>query len=204
MIKIKQAVIVEGRYDKIKLSSLVDALIIETDGFGIFKDSEKKKLIKRLAGEKGILILTDSDSAGFKIRNYLCGSLPQDKVFNAYIPDVFGKEKRKSQPSKEGKLGVEGIEPQIILSALKRAGIEAEEEETDGSKRLITNTDLYEYGLSGTDNCKERKEKLLRFLSLPVRLSTKSFVRVLNTFMTYDDFVGAVNECFKDGKEDEK
>ena len=123
MIKIEQAVIVEGRYDKIKLSSLIDALIIETDGFSIFKDKEKQKLIKRLANEKGILILTDSDSAGFKIRSFLGGSVPEDKVFHAYIPDIFGKEKRKSEYSKEGKLGVEGVPSNVIYEALERAGV---------------------------------------------------------------------------------
>lgn len=197
MIKIKQAVIVEGRYDKIKLSSIIDALIIETDGFGIFKDKEKHRLIRRLADERGILILTDSDSAGFKIRNFLGGSLPSDKVFHAYIPDIFGKERRKSEPSKEGKLGVEGVPTEVITEALKKAGIEFEAEEAKGERRLITNVDLFEAGFSGTADCKERKEKLLRYLSLPTRLSTKSLVRVLNTFMTYDEFITAVNDCFK-------
>ena len=197
MLKIRQAIIVEGRYDKIKLSSLVDALIIETDGFGIFKDNEKKTLIKRLAEERGILILTDSDSAGFKIRNYLGGSLPGDKVFHAYIPDIFGKEKRKTEYSKEGKLGVEGVPSQVIINALERAGIEFELEGDKTETRQITNIDLYEYGLSGTDDCKGRKERLLSYLSLPTRLSTKSLVKVLNTFMTYDDFLKAVEECFK-------
>lgn len=196
MIKIKQAVIVEGRYDKIKLSSLVDALIIETDGFGIFKDKEKRRLIRRLADERGILIMTDSDSAGFKIRNYLGGSLPEDKVFHAYIPDIFGKEKRKDSPSKEGKLGVEGVPSEVIYTALKKAGIDFETEEKTGERRLITNVDLFEYGLSGTNDCQKRKEALLKYLALPVRLSTKSLVRVLNTFMTYEDFIAAVNNCF--------
>ena len=203
MIKIKQAIIVEGRYDKIKLSSLIDGLIIETDGFGIFKDKEKKRLIRRLADERGILIMTDSDSAGFKIRSYLGGSLPEEKVFHAYIPDVFGKERRKTEPSKEGKLGVEGVSSDMIFDALKKAGIEFETAEKPQERRLITNVDLFEHGLSGTADCKERKEKLLSFLSLPKRLSTKSFVKVLNTFMTYEDFVSAVNECFQREKEND-
>lgn len=196
MIKIEQAVIVEGRYDKIKLSSLIDALIIETDGFSIFKDKEKQRLIKRLANEKGILILTDSDSAGFKIRAFLGGSVPEDKVFHAYIPDIFGKEKRKSEYSKEGKLGVEGVPSNVIYEALERAGVVfGETDKTE--RRLITNVDLYEMGFSGTADCKERKEKFLRFLSLPSRLSTKSFVKVLNTFMTYDDFLLKAKEFFE-------
>lgn len=199
MIKIEQAVIVEGRYDKIKLSSLIDALIIETDGFSIFKDKEKQRLIKRLANEKGILILTDSDSAGFKIRSFLGGSVPEDKVFHAYIPDIFGKEKRKTEYSKEGKLGVEGVPSRVLYEALDRAGVVCGE--TDKTKmRLITNVDLYEMGFSGTADCKERKEKFLRFLSLPSRLSTKSFVKVLNTFMTYDDFILKAKEFFEKEK----
>lgn len=202
MIKIKQAVIVEGRYDKIKLSSLIDALIIETDGFGIFKDKEKRRLIRRLADERGILILTDSDSAGFKIRNYLGGSLPEDKVFHAYIPDIFGKEKRKTEPSKEGKLGVEGVGSDIIFEALKKSGIDLEESEKTEPGRMITNVDLFECGLSGTSDCKERKERLLKYLALPARLSTKSLVKVLNTFMTYEEFISACNKCF--GKETEE
>lgn len=197
MIKINQAVIVEGKYDKIKLSSVIDGLIIETNGFLIFKDKEKQKLIRRLADEKGILIMTDSDSAGFKIRSFLGGSIPGDKIFHAYIPDVFGKEKRKTEYSKEGKLGVEGVSVQAIVSALEKAGVLYESnEKTD--RREITNVVLYEYGLSGTPDCKQRKERLLKFLDLPARLSTSSFVKLLNTFMTYEDFIKSVEECFKE------
>lgn len=197
MIKINQAVIVEGRYDKIKLSSIIDGLIIETNGFSIFKDKEKQRLIRRLADEKGILIMTDSDSAGFKIRSFLGGSIPGDKIYHAYIPDIFGKEKRKTEYSKEGKLGVEGVPLQVITEALERAGVLYESRE-DIQRREITNVDLYEYGLSGTPDCKQRKEKLLRFLDLPVRLSTSSLVKLLNTFMTYEDFTKSIEECFKE------
>ncbi len=197
MIKINQAVIVEGRYDKIKLSSIIDGLIIETNGFSIFKDKEKQRLIRRLADEKGILIMTDSDSAGFKIRSFLGGSIPGDKIFHAYIPDIFGKENRKTEYSKEGKLGVEGVPVQVITEALERAGVLYESRE-DTQRREITNVDLYEYGLSGTPDCKQRKEKLLRFLDLPVRLSTSSLVKLLNTFMTYEDFTKSIEECFKE------
>lgn len=197
MIKINQAIIVEGKYDKIRLSSVIDGLIIETNGFSVFKDKEKQRLIRRLADEKGILIMTDSDSAGFKIRSFLGGSIPKDKIFHAYIPDIFGKEKRKTEYSKEGKIGVEGVSTQVITEALERAGVLYESrEETD--RREITNIDLYEYGLSGTPDCKQRKEKLLRYLDLPVRLSTSSLVRLLNTFMTYDDFISSVEKCFRE------
>lgn len=201
MIKIRQAIIVEGRYDKIKLSSVIDGLIIETNGFSIFKDKEKQRLIRRLAEEKGILILTDSDSAGFKIRSFLGGSIPKEQITHAYIPDIFGKEKRKAEFSKEGKLGVEGVPTEVIVSALEKAGVLFENSEKE-DHRLITNVDLYEYGLSGTPDCKQRKEKLLGFLDLPVRLSTSSLVKLLNTFMTYEDFIEKVGECF--GEEEQK
>lgn len=200
MIKIEQAIIVEGKYDKIKLSSVIDGLIIETNGFSVFKDKEKQKLIRRLAEEKGILIMTDSDSAGFKIRNFLGGSIPQDRIYHAYIPDIFGKEKRKTQYSKEGKLGVEGVPTQVIVDALEKAGVMYQSNDREKT-REITNIDLYEYGLSGTSGCKQRKEKLLKYLDLPVRLSTSSFVKLLNTFMTYDDFIKSINDCF--GEEEE-
>ena len=139
MIKIKQAVIVEGKYDKIKLSTVLDTVIIQTDGFGIFKDKEKQKLIKRLAQTRGIVILTDSDSAGFKIRSFIGGSVPKDSVIHAYIPDVFGKERRKDAPSKEGKLGVEGIDTEILLEALNRAGVTCES--TQEKSRAVTVAD---------------------------------------------------------------
>ena len=123
MIHIEQAVIVEGKYDKIKLESIIDAVIIQTNGFAVFKDNEKMSLIKHFAHTNGIIILTDSDTAGFKIRNYLKGTIENDKITNVYIPDIFGKEKRKIKPSKEGKLGVEGIDKDIIVNAFIKAGI---------------------------------------------------------------------------------
>ncbi|MDD6022055.1 MAG: toprim domain-containing protein [Acutalibacteraceae bacterium] len=195
MIKLEQATIVEGKYDKIKLSSIIDGLIIETDGFGIFKDKEKQKLIRRLAEEKGIIIMTDSDSAGFRIRSFLGGSIPGDRITHVYIPDIFGKEKRKTEASKEGKLGVEGVPTQIILKALERAGVTCTESDGSG-KREITNLDLYELGLSGCADSRRKREKLLKYLELPTRLSTSSFVKVLNTFTTYDDLIKKAEECF--------
>ncbi len=195
MIKLEQAVIVEGRYDKIKLSSIIDGLIIETDGFGIFKDREKQRLIRRLAEEKGIIIMTDSDSAGFKIRSFLGGSIPADRITHVYMPDIFGKEKRKTEPSKEGKLGVEGVPKKIILEALDKAGVTCYETKSS-SKREITNVDLYELGLSGGKNSRAKREKLLKYLGLPTRLSTSAFVKVLNTFTTYDEFIEKSKDCF--------
>lgn len=192
MIKLSQPVIVEGKYDVIKLSNILDALIIKTDGFGIFKDSEKQRLIRRLANEKGIIVLTDSDSAGFVIRNFISSCVPKDKIINVYIPDIFGKEKRKTERSKEGKLGVEGVPESVILEALRKAGVTASV--TDEKRRLITNVDLYEYGLSGRENSSRKRKKLLAALSLPERMSTSSLVKILNSFVTYEEFIEKVKE----------
>ncbi len=145
-LKVKEAVIVEGKYDKIKLSSLIDGVIIETNGFQIFKDPEQMAMIRRLAETRGILVLTDSDGAGFVIRNYLSSSIPAEQIKHAYVPDMFGKEKRKEKPSKEGKLGVEGVPAQVILEALQRAGATCGQELVACPKRMITKTDLFEAG----------------------------------------------------------
>ena len=193
MIKIDRAVIVEGRYDKIKLASILDAVIIETEGFGIFNNKEKQRLIRRLADTKGILILTDSDSAGFKIRSFIKGIVPAEKIKHAYIPDIFGKEKRKTEPSKEGKLGVEGVKKELILEALEKAGVFCEETEIE-EKREITKLDLYEDGLSGRENSDELRKKLLSHLSLPERLTSNALVQILNTFLTYDEYKKAIEE----------
>lgn len=192
MIKLSQAVIVEGKYDIIKLSNIIDALIIKTDGFGIFKDKEKQKFIRRLADEKGIIVLTDSDSAGFVIRNFISSCVPKEKIIHVYIPDVFGKEKRKTELSKEGKLGVEGVSEQVILDALKKAGVTAKI--TDEKRREITNIDLYERGLSGGRDSSRKRKKLLSALGLPERMSTASLVRILNAFVTYEEFIEKVKE----------
>lgn len=193
MIKIDRAVIVEGRYDKIKLSSILDAVIIETEGFGIFNNKEKQKLIRKLADTKGLLILTDSDSAGFKIRSFIKGIVPSEKIKHAYIPDIFGKEKRKTEPSKEGKLGVEGVKKELIIEALQKAGVFCEEiEKTE--KREITKLDLYEDGLSGREDSEALRKKLLNHLDLPERLTTNALVQILNTFLTYEEYKKAVEE----------
>ena len=193
MIKIDKPIIVEGKYDVIKLSRIVDALIIKTDGFGIFKDKEKQQLLRRLAGEKGIIVLTDSDSAGFLIRKFLKSSIPEDRITHVYIPDVYGKEKRKTQAGKEGKLGVEGISEAVLLEAFRKAGVICDETET-AERRLITNIDLYEAGLMGRDNSKEKRVKLMKALALPERLSTSSLLKILNTFVTYEEFTEKLKE----------
>lgn len=189
MIKIKQAVIVEGKYDKIKVSNIIDTLIIETDGFGIFKDKNKQKLIRRLAETRGILILTDSDSAGFTIRSFLNGIVPQEQLVNVYIPDVFGKEKRKSEPSKEGKLGVEGVKSDVIIDALKKAGVEFDVgTEKQINTHPVTKTDLFLDGLSGGKGSAEKRARFLKQLDLPEHLSSNSMLKLINSFMDFDDY----------------
>lgn len=195
MIKLSQAVIVEGKYDKIRLSNILDCLIIETDGFGIFKNKEKQTFLKRLAREKGIIILTDSDSAGFMIRNYICNIVGHENVKNVFIPDIYGKEKRKICPSAEGKLGVEGINDDILIEALTKAGITSNQ--IDDCTRKITNLDLYLNGLSGTEGSHEKRVKFMRYVGLPERLGKKNLLKTLNTFLTYDDFIKAIKEAVK-------
>lgn len=195
MIKLDRPVIVEGKYDVIRLSNIIDALIIKTDGFGIFKDKEKQSLLRRLAGKKGIIVLTDSDSAGFLIRNFIAGIVPPEKITHVYIPDIFGKEKRKEAPSAEGKLGVEGICEELLLESFRKAGVTASA--SVEKRRLITNIDLYEAGLSGgKDSAKKRKE-LLKRLSLPERMSASSLIKILNSFVTYEEFEKNVRELFE-------
>ena len=189
MIKIKQAVIVEGKCDKIKVSNILDTLIIETDGFGIFKDKNKQKLIRRLAETRGILILTDSDSAGFTIRSFLNGIVPQEQLINVYIPDIFGKEKRKSEPSKEGKLGVEGVKSDVIIDALKKAGVEFDVgTEKQINTHPVTKTDLFLDGLSGGKGSDEKRARFLKQLDLPEHLSSNSMLKLINSFMDFDDY----------------
>lgn len=188
MVTTERAVIVEGKYDKIKLSAVIDALIITTEGFGIFSDKEKQRFLKKLAAEKGLLILTDSDAAGFKIRNYLKNIVPEEQIVHAYIPDVFGRERRKSTPSKEGKLGVEGIPTAALEEALLRSGAFNASDGAKEQRRLITTADLYEAGLTGAENAAQRRRELLLSLGLPARLTGKNFLQALNTFMTREAF----------------
>lgn len=184
-IKIKEAVIVEGRYDKIKLSGIIDAFIIETNGFGIFKNREKMQFIKKLAYERGIIILTDSDHAGFMIRNHIASKIPENRIKNVYIPDIYGKERRKSEPSKEGKLGVEGMTKEVLLKALERANVNCA---ISNNENPVTNYDLFKFGISGTINAKQNKKKLLKLLELPEFLSTSSLLSCINNMMTRNEF----------------
>lgn len=190
MIKIDEALIVEGRYDKIKLDSVVDAVIIETNGFGIFKDKEKLELIKKLAQEKGIIILTDSDAAGFQIRARVAAAVPPDRVKHAYIPDVLGKERRKAEGSKEGKLGVEGIDADVLREAILSAGATSSEQNEDS----LTKADFYELGLSGRADSAARRQELLKKLELPERMPVNSLLRLVNSIYGKRRFIDILGE----------
>lgn len=200
MIQLREAIITEGKYDKIKLSGLFDTVILTTDGFGIFKDKEKQRLIRRLARERGILVLTDSDSAGFVIRSFLSGIVEPQYVTHMYIPDIFGKEKRKDAPSKEGKLGVEGVRTEVILEALRKAGVTAQVAPQTENRREVTKTDFMEDGLSGGQNSAERRRRLLRQLDLPERTSANAMLKIINTFMTYAEYKEAVARLGKEAE----
>ncbi|MBQ7870769.1 MAG: DUF4093 domain-containing protein [Oscillospiraceae bacterium] len=190
MIKLRQAIVVEGRYDKNALAQLVDAPIFETRGFGVMKDAALLAFLRRVAAERGLVILTDSDGAGFVIRNYLKSALPKEGVYHAYIPDIPGKERRKAQPGKEGKLGVEGMRPEILLQALRQAGVEAEETPRDP----ITKTDLYLAGLSGGTGSAERRRACMQSLGLPEHLGSNGFLDALNLLMTRAEFLQRYGE----------
>lgn len=187
MVKIREVIVVEGRYDKNTLSQLVDAVILETSGFGIFNDKQKQKLLRRLAEKRGLIVLTDSDGAGFVIRNFIKSSVDPKLVKQAYIPDVYGKERRKSVPSKEGKLGVEGMRPEVLLDALRRAGATIGGNEPMQTER-IRMADLYAKGLSGQESSAKRRKELLLSLDLPERLSAHALLDVLNAMMTREEF----------------
>ena len=195
MITIKEAVIVEGKYDKIKLSNFIDGLIITTEGFGVFKDKEKQQLIRHLAKVRGLLVLTDSDGAGFVIRSFLKGIVPPEQVKNAYIPDIFGKEKRKASPSKEGKLGVEGLSEEILSQAISRSGATCIiTDSVQKSVDAITKADLFLLGLSGCDNAAENRDKLKKRLNLPQKLTPNSLLAVLNCLMTKNELIQIMGE----------
>ena len=183
-IKLSEAVIVEGKYDKIKLSSVVDTVIITTEGFRIFKNPEKLSLIRYYAEKTGIIILTDSDSAGFKIRGFLKGAVNKGRIINIYIPDIFGKEKRKEKASAEGKLGVEGIPVKIISDAFRKAGISSSDEP---QKNDITSVTFFELGLSGKPESKSKRIKLQKYLGLPELMSASSLMEILNTMYTANE-----------------
>lgn len=186
MLRIKEAVVVEGKYDKIKLKGIIDAPIIETNGFRVFKDKEKQNLIRQLASKRGLLIITDSDSAGFVIRNFLKGIVKESAIKQCYIPQMKGKEKRKEKPSKEGYLGVEGISDEEIINAIKRSNATIEGENVKKTEE-ITKNDFFELGLTGRGNSKANREKVLKYLNLPTYLTTNAMISALNVLVTKDE-----------------
>ena len=186
MVKIKEAIVVEGRYDKNTLSQIVDAPILETAGFGIFKDKQQMSLLRRVAETRGLIVFTDSDGAGFVIRNHIKSAIPAKFLKHAYIPDIFGKERRKAAPGKEGKLGVEGMKPEIIIEALRRAGATMEGE-TSVSGSQITKQDLMELGLSGGADASAKRLALLKKLDLPEHMSANAMLQALNLLLTTEE-----------------
>ena len=186
MLKIKEAIVVEGRYDKNTLSQIVDAPILETSGFGIFKDREQMSFLRQVAERRGLIVFTDSDGAGFVIRNHIKSAIPSKYLKHAYIPDVYGKEKRKAAPGKEGKLGVEGLPPEILLDALRRAGATIEGQDSP-EKKGITKQDLMARGLSGGANAGAKRQLLLKKLGLPERMSANAMLQALNLLCTPEE-----------------
>lgn len=185
MMKIKEAIIVEGKYDKIKLSQIVDTIIVSVNGFNVFKDNEKQKLIRKLADTQGIIILTDSDRAGFLIRNFICGITDNRNVKHAYVPQIEGVEKRKPTASKDGFLGVEGINDDIILKSIKKAATEIREKCC-----YITKSDFLRLGLAGREDSKAKREKILKQLDLPTGISANALIEILNSTCTEDEING--------------
>ena len=186
MISVKEAIIVEGRYDKIKLSGIVDAPIIETNGFRVFSDKEKQALIRDIAAKRGILVLTDSDGAGFVIRNFLRGAVPKEQIKHCYIPQIEGKERRKPQKSKEGLLGVEGVTDEIIIDAIRKSGATILGEEQK-QRQEITKADLFELGLTGGENSAQKRQALLKKLNMPTYLSTNALLTALNCLYSLEE-----------------
>lgn len=191
MIKIHEAIVVEGRYDKNTLSQIVDAPIFETNGFGIMNDKSQLALLRNVAQKRGLIVLTDSDGAGFVIRNYLKSAIPSSQLKHAYIPDVPGKERRKSAPGKEGKLGVEGMTPQIIQESLRKAGATIEGQHSVNVSG-ITKQDLAELGLSGSKDSSQKRLTLLRYLDLPAHMSCNAMLQALNLLYTKEELTQIV------------
>ena len=197
MVKIREVIVVEGRYDKNTLSQIVDATILETSGFGIMNDKAQLSLLRRAAQQRGLIIFTDSDGAGFVIRNYLKGAIDQRYVKHAYIPDIYGKEKRKSAPGKEGKLGVEGMRPEVVLEALRRAGATIEGE-TAADHHALTKQDLMELGLSGGAGSSIKRLALLKCLKLPEHMSANAMLQALNLLYTREELEEIIKNLEQD------
>ena len=189
MQSVKEVIVVEGRYDKNALRQVVDAVVIETAGFGIFNDTQKQKLLRKMAEARGLIILTDPDGAGFVIRNFIKSCVPPEQLKQAYVPDIRGKEKRKAKPSSEGKLGVEGMRAEILLEALRRAGATFEDTQSCRTGQMITKADLFRLGLSGRENSAKKRSELIRELDLPEHLSADALLDVLNATMSREEFL---------------
>ena len=189
MRRVREVIVVEGRYDKNALRQVVDATVIETRGFGVFNDRERLALLRRLAAERGLILLTDSDGAGFVIRNFLKGAIPREQLKQAYIPDIPGKERRKAAPGKEGKLGVEGMPPEVLLRALERAGATFEDGSPTVERGGVTKADFYALGLSGGPDSGEKRAALLRALDLPERMTANALLEAVNILYSREAFL---------------
>ena len=194
MIHIREAIIVEGRYDVNKIKQLVDTVVIETGGFAIFNNKEKLALIRRIAAERGILVLTDSDGAGFVIRNYLKGAIPKNQIKHAYIPQIAGKERRKTHGSKEGTLGVEGVPDSVIVQALQDAGVTCMEQK---QMPKITKADFYEWGLSGVPGSNEKRRKLLKELRLPQHMTANALLEFINAVADFEEVERIMKQLYQ-------
>lgn len=197
MVKIKEAIVVEGRYDRNTLSQIVDATIFETNGFGIFKNKEQMALLRTVAQKRGLIVLTDSDGAGFVIRNHLKSAIPGAYLKHAYIPDIAGKEKRKAAPGKEGKLGVEGMRPKVILEALRACGATFDDEMQDSPRTAITKQDFMELGLSGGTDSSVKRLCVQKAMNLPEHMSANALLQALNLLMTADELRNLVTTLEK-------
>ena len=189
MYRVREVIVVEGRYDKNTLSQIVDATIIETAGFGIFNNAQKQKLLRTMAEARGLIVLTDSDGAGFVIRNFIKGCVDPKLVKHAYIPDVAGKERRKAAPSKEGKLGVEGMRPEILLQALRNAGADFEDAQAAPAREPVTKQDFFTLGLSGRPDSAAKRAALLQALSLPAHMSANALLQAVNVLFSREEFL---------------
>lgn len=196
MVSVREAIVVEGRYDKNTLSQIVDAPIFQTNGFGIMKDKELLSLLRTVAQKRGLIVFTDSDGAGFVIRNFLKSAIPNGLLKHAYTPDIMGKERRKEKPGKEGKLGVEGMDPEIILCALRRAGATLNEITVIPAAIPISKVDFAKLGLSGSEYSSEMRVRLLKHLGLPERMSANAMLEALNVLFSREEFFNCVIELF--------
>lgn len=187
MVRIREAIVVEGRYDKNTLSQIVDAPIFQTNGFSIMKDKAQLELLRRVAQTRGLIVFTDSDGAGFVIRNFLKGVIPSHQLKHAYIPDIFGKERRKAAPGKEGKLGVEGMTPQVLIECLRRAGATFDGDETAMPRSELTKQDMMELGLSGGAGSSHKRRVLLTKLDLPEHMSSNAMLQALNLLYSKEE-----------------